>query len=141
MQAYEIAGYIVIAVFVLIGLMHVYWGLGGDCPIEAAIPHIDGKPRFLPNKPAIWLVVVAVVAGILIILGRMGIWQPNMPSWVFTRGTWAIFVVFLVRSIGNFWFYGLFKRIRDTKFAYWDTRLYVPLCLIMVGLTLIVALS
>lgn len=105
------------------------------------MPHIDGKPRFIPSKTAIWMVTVAVVIGILIILGRMEIWGANLPAWVFKTGIWAIFIVFIIRIVGNFWFYGLFKKIKDTSFAYWDTKLYIPLCLVMAGLTIVVALS
>lgn len=140
MQVGKFVGYLIVAVFGLIGAIHIYWGLGGYYPVEATIPHIDGKPRFIPTKTAIWMVVVALIAGILIVLGRLEIWGANLPAWIFKSGIWAIFIVFLLRSIGNFWFYGLFKRIIDTKFAYWDTRLYVPFCLLMAFLTLIVAM-
>jgi Protein of unknown function (DUF3995) len=46
-------------------------------------------------------------------------------------GTWTIAIVFAARVLGDFRYFGLFKRVFDTSFAWWDSRLYVPLCALL----------
>jgi hypothetical protein len=49
--------------------------------------------------------------------------------------------VFLGRIVGDFRWFGLFKRTRGTAFAWWDTWLFVPLCLLLALGCLVAALS
>ena len=37
-------------------------------------------------------------------------------------------IVFFIRVIGEFNYFGIFKRKKDTHFAKMDTLLYIPLC-------------
>jgi hypothetical protein len=39
--------------------------------------------------------------------------------------------VLFLRAVGDFRAVGFSKRVRDTRFAWWDTRLFSPLCLAM----------
>ena len=36
--------------------------------------------------------------------------------------------VFALRAVGDFRCVGFFKRVKDTPFAVWDSRLFSPLC-------------
>ena len=36
--------------------------------------------------------------------------------------------MFAARAIGERRYVGFFKRVRTTEFAWWDTRVYSPLC-------------
>ena len=45
--------------------------------------------------------------------------------------TLAIGIIFLLRSIGDFKWVGLFKKVRDTEFGRSDTKYFVPLCLFL----------
>jgi uncharacterized protein DUF3995 len=42
-------------------------------------------------------------------------------------GTWTVAAVSLARAIGDLRLFGFAKRVRGTRFACWDTRLYSPL--------------
>ncbi|HDR6026255.1 TPA: DUF3995 domain-containing protein, partial [Bacillus anthracis] len=42
--------------------------------------------------------------------------------------SWVCMIVFLIRVIGEFHYFGIFKRKKDTQFARMDTVLYIPLC-------------
>ena len=44
-------------------------------------------------------------------------------------GTLVVAAAFLLRAIGDFRLVGFFKRVRNTRFAAWDTRLFSPLSL------------
>src|SRR4029434_8402130 len=59
----------------------------------------------------------------------------------FVAGTWTLAAVFLGRIVGDFRGFGLFKRMRGTAFAWWDTWLFVPLCLLLALGCLVAALS
>ena len=48
----------------------------------------------------------------------------------------AMAAVFAIRAIGEFRYCGFFKKIRNSEFAYWDTRIYSPLCVVMSALAL-----
>jgi hypothetical protein len=55
--------------------------------------------------------------------------------------TWVICLLFFIRAIGDFKLIGLFKRIHDTGFAWWDTRVYSPLCLLISILAFLVVVK
>ena len=46
-------------------------------------------------------------------------------------------MIFVLRTLGDFRYVGFTKRIRNTSFAEWDTKLYSPLCLLMALLALV----
>jgi hypothetical protein len=37
----------------------------------------------------------------------------------------------LARAVGDFRYVGFFKRVRDSRFATLDTRVYSPLCFVL----------
>jgi Protein of unknown function (DUF3995) len=55
-------------------------------------------------------------------------------------GSWAIPIIFIARTIGDFKYAGFFKKIKDTDFGKMDTQYYSPLCLIVGVISLIVKL-
>jgi hypothetical protein len=64
----------------------------------------------------------------------------GLPSRLVRGATALLAALFLLRSVGEFRLVGFFKRVRGTDFAWWDTRLYSPLCLAMGVAFLAVAL-
>ncbi|MES2734467.1 MAG: DUF3995 domain-containing protein [Bacteroidota bacterium] len=136
-----ILGITVSVLLIGIGLLHVYWALGGRWGIEVAVPEIQGKAAFAPSILATVFVAIALLAAAGIVLGRLGVWGSAMPSWVFYWGTWALASVFLIRSIGNFRLIGFFKKVTGTRFAQWDTFLFSPLCLFIALVLILVALT
>jgi hypothetical protein len=123
----------VLAASLLIGLsaIHCYWAFGGQWGQSAVIPEMEGKPRFHPGKGATLLVALLLAVAALTICGQLGFWGATLPPGLFSWGTRVIAGAFFLRVIGDFRLVGLFKRVRTTRFAYWDTHLYVPLCLIV----------
>ena len=111
--------------------LHIYWAAGGRWGIDAALPEINGKRAITPPSMVTLFVAVALFAAALVVLGRLGIWGYFMPQWIFFWGIWALAIIFMLRAVGDFRFLGFFKRIHTTKFAYWDTVLFSPLCFLM----------
>lgn len=127
------------AVLLILGALHVYWAGGGRWGTDVAIPTREGLPRFAPGIASTLIVAALLCAAALVLLGRVGLWGKWLPSWPFTAGTWTLVVVFAGRVVGDFKWFGLFKRIKGTRFAWWDTRLYVPLCALLSMAAFVVA--
>lgn len=55
-------------------------------------------------------------------------------------GALGVAVVLAARGVGDFRLVGLFKRVRHTRFARLDSRVYTPLCFaIAAGIVVVVA--
>ena len=100
-----------------------------------------GKPIFHPGR--LWTFVVA--SGLFLMSMTVAIrtgWVPAPALRVLSRnGVWAMAAIFTVRTIGDFRYVGLFKTVRNTRFAELDTLVYTPLCLLLAIAITIVALS
>lgn len=122
-------GIMLAVVLAALALLHVYWAAGGRRGGAAAVPTADGRRLFDPSPLGTYAVAAALLLAALVILGRLGVWAGPFPAWVFYWAAWGISATFLARSIGEFNYLGLFKRVRDTDFARRDTRLFTPLSL------------
>jgi hypothetical protein len=76
-------------------------------------------------------VAVALALAAMLVLGRSGLVETGMPMLMLTLGSWGVATTFAARTIGEFNYVGLFKRVRGTPFARMDDRLYTPLCALM----------
>jgi hypothetical protein len=121
-----------------IAAMHAYWGVGGKWFTDRTYPHVPGQRIALPGKLACWAVTpvflgfawISVSVGGLAGVGPGAALPELSPGWVLIAGH-ALAAICLLRAIGEFRYVGFFKRVRGTAFAWWDTRLYSPLCLIV----------
>ncbi|MFI5399795.1 MAG: DUF3995 domain-containing protein [SAR324 cluster bacterium] len=135
--------------FAAIGLLHVYWALGGTWGADVALPArggLPGKPArftFHPTPFGTLVVAVLLFLAAVIVLGRAGLLSNAAPAthWIFVVGTWVLAALFLLRAIGEFRYVGFFKRVRETEFARWDTQLFSPLCLVIALLAAITTLA
>jgi hypothetical protein len=111
--------------------LHVYWALGGRWGKFATVPTIAGRRTFDPRPPATCLVAFLLVIGAATICGRTGLFATGSWSSLFSLGAWCVCGVFLLRTVGDLKTFGLLKTVHGTTFAYWDTRLYSPLCFVL----------
>lgn len=132
-------GLLLAALFAALSLLHVYWAAGGRLGGAAAVPTVGGKRSFQPSPAGTVLVAAALLAAMFIILGQLGKLGEALPHRVFRWGTWGICAVFFLRAVGEFRLVGFFKQVRDTPFAYWDTWVFSPLCLLMAAVAFVVA--
>jgi len=112
-----------------LALLHVYWGILGVSGRFVALPEVDGKPTFQPSRLSCFAVASALTIAALLVVWRSGLVPSPLPGWAATVGTAGAGAVFVLRAIGDFRLVGFFKRVRDTPFAVWDTRLFTPLSL------------
>jgi hypothetical protein len=134
------SGLLAAAILGAIGALHVYWAAGGKSG-GVAIPERNGVPTFTPSKAGTLGVALLLFTAAALVLGRLGLWGVALPSWMFRVGVWGVLVVFVARAVGDFRLVGLFKRVRNSRFAHWDTILFTPLCLLIALLLLVVARS
>jgi hypothetical protein len=119
--------------------LHAYWALGGKWASGATVPTIEGRRTLKPTPLATSLVAFLLVIGAVTICGKAGMFPAGAWAACFGFGSWCLAGVFLLRAIGNLKTFGWFKAVHGTPFAYWDTRLYSPLCLALAVLAGVVA--
>jgi hypothetical protein len=128
---------IVCAAILLFGAaFHLYWGCGGRVGSSVALPQRgDGTQAFKSNRFGTILVAVFLVGCLgLVVALSVPIQLPVPQRWL-RIAVMALSVLFLARALSWYKYVGLFKSIRTTRFAKYDTWLYSPLCLLL-GLSL-----
>jgi hypothetical protein len=130
--------WLLIAIFVGLSLVHVYWLFGGRIGRLAAIPESDGKPVFQPSTLSMLVVAIGLALCAIVIAATAGMFRLPLSHAVLAWLTRGLAAILLLRAIGDFQLMGFFKRIHDTHFARLDTVLYSPLCLALaIGSTLV----
>jgi len=105
--------------------------VGGKAGKAAAVPTAGGRALIKPS--ALGTTMVAAGLCVLAALVALRIGWLKLPGLandnMFVQiGIWLIAVMFALRAVGDFRYFGFFKRIRDSKFARLDTLAYSPLC-------------
>ncbi len=117
-------------IFLLLGLLHFYWMLGGTWAFEVVLPTtIKGNKVLSPSSLDCALVGMALLLFGIFYLYKASYIPLPLPNWVLLLGSWTIPLIFLLRTMGDFKYVGFFKSIHQTGFAFWDTLLFSPLCL------------
>jgi hypothetical protein len=126
----------------LLSIIHVYWALGGKRGMKVVLPEIkiESKPLFMPGSLMTFIVAALLCVAGLIVLGAAQILPTFLPAWIRSFGIWALTIVFLLRSVGDFRYIGFFKLVHDTTFARFDSWLYSPLTLALAIGCLLIAL-
>lgn len=128
--------------FTLLSALHLYWAAGGRSAAVAALPERHGVPLFQPGLASTLVVAGLLAFAALLVLAHGGHWPaPALPAWMVRVGVPVAALVLLARSIGEFRYVGFFKKIRDSRFARLDTRLYSPIALLLGIATAAVAWS
>ena len=127
------------SVLTLIAALHFYWAAGGRSASAAVVPEMNGRPTIQPGPLACSAVGVLLVLAARLWLGRGGALRLPGPRWLSAAGSWAVGGILALRAIGDFRFFGLFRRVTGTSFARNDARYYTPLCVLLAAGALCVA--
>ncbi|KIM10380.1 MAG: hypothetical protein KU37_10595 [Sulfuricurvum sp. PC08-66] len=117
---------ITITLLIIIGLMHLYWVLGGTKGLDKALPTKDGVRLLNPPKALTFLVAI-VLWGFSYVAFSLYFDTAHTKSMVYMG--WMISAIFFLRAIGEFNAVGFFKKIKNTPFAVYDTKYFSPLTL------------
>ena len=124
---------VVCTVFVLLALWHFYMAFAPASGESGAVPSIDGKPLFAPSRTATLAVGIVLLLFASLMAATAEILATGLPEPLLTWLSYALALGLLARAIGDFKYVGFFKRVRESRFAGLDTRIYSPLCLLLAG--------
>ena len=111
---------------------HVYWMLGGTWGLHRTVAGsnvVEEGATSTGIRVVAAMVVVLLVAAVLVVLSRVGLWQQAFVSdRVIRILAWALAAVFLVEALANFTY--------SREYEWW---LYGPVSLVLAMLSLVVA--
>jgi Protein of unknown function (DUF3995) len=128
-----------IATLTALGLLHLYWGLGGCWPgkdkddLAARMVGVragKGGSRKGPGLAASAAVALALFAATAIVLLRRWPIATGAPAFVIHGGYAALILVFGLRGLAPY-FTPIFNYARGTPFYELNRRYYAPLCLLI----------
>ncbi|MGE7886802.1 DUF3995 domain-containing protein [Bacillus cereus] len=120
--------YISVCILFLVSFLHVYWAFGGKWGTNSVIPTKFGEKAFTPHAGMTLFIAFLLSMAAMILLQRANVVHFAVPQIIIQAGSWICMIVFFIRVIGEFNYFGIFKRQKDTHFARMDTILYIPLC-------------
>ncbi|TGL44626.1 DUF3995 domain-containing protein [Leptospira perdikensis] len=130
---------ILVMIFLILALLHFLWSIGILWGFEVALPRKkDGSFLFYPKRIDSFIVGLFLLLLSSFYFTLTGIIQPLLDSQIYKIGCWFTTVIFGIRAIGDFNYLGFTKRIKNKEFAYFDTILFSPLCLLISLLTYLV---
>jgi len=113
-------------ILILSALLHFYWAVGGKFGLDYALPTDEKGNRLLNPSTFMTYVVSFILLGFAYVAYRLYVGDE---STVIVYAGYGIALLFFLRTVGDFNIVGLFKKVKNTKFAKYDTWVYVPLCL------------
>jgi hypothetical protein len=120
------------SIFILLSILHFYWAFGGRIWYEDVLPtSSNGLNRLNPSATAAVIVAFGLLFLTLITVSNLGLFDRYIKRKYFRYAALIIAIIFFVRAIGDFKFVGLFKTINETRFAINDTQIFVPICLLI----------
>ncbi|HDR4601563.1 MULTISPECIES: DUF3995 domain-containing protein [Bacillus] len=120
--------YIAVSILFLVSFLHVYWAFGGKWATNSVIPTKAGEKAFTPGAGMTLIIALLLSMAAIILLQQTNIVHFAFPNIIVQVASWVCMIVFLIRVIGEFHYFGIFKQKKDTQFARMDTVLYIPLC-------------
>jgi hypothetical protein len=119
---------LLVLIFCLLGILHIYWAFGGQWAIAGALPtKTDGSKALQPTPQACLVVACLLLLVALCYLNDLFAVIP-LPAQLARIILGLVPLLLLLRTIGDFRYVGLFKKIKKGTFARKDTYIYVPLC-------------
>ncbi|PEO08341.1 hypothetical protein CN562_25510 [Bacillus wiedmannii] len=120
--------YISVCILFLVSFLHVYWAFGGKWATNSVIPTKAGEKAFIPSVGMTLFIALLLSTAAIILLQQKNLVYFAFHNIIVRMGSWVCMIVFFIRVIGEFRYFGIFKREKDTHFAKMDTVLFIPLC-------------
>ena len=112
----------------IIALIHFYWALGGEYGLDKALPTNSQGDRLLNPSRFMTYIMGFILLGFTYVGYKLYLNETSL--WI-VRAGWGLAILFFLRAVGDFNVVGIFKKVRDTEFAKYDTWVYVPLCVLI----------
>ncbi|KGR77185.1 DUF3995 domain-containing protein [Ureibacillus sinduriensis] len=124
--------YLSAILLILISMLHFYWIFGGRRGLQSSLPQrVDGGVAANPGWIVTFIVAMGLMGMAFILLAQNNLIPYVTPNFFTKWSCLIITFIFLLRAIGDFKYMGLSKKIKNTDFSKYDTKLYTPLCLFL----------
>jgi hypothetical protein len=125
-----------LAIIAFAAAFHALWAVGGQLGHSVSLPQRpDGTPvmahRLSWWRPAAGGVALGLVALALLLLAQAGHVSLPLPRAWLRVALIGVGAAFIGRALLPTRYVGLFKTVRTTRWARYDTRLYTPLFLLL----------
>lgn len=135
---------VALAILAFAAAFHLHWALGGRRGFAISLPQRpDGTPVMAHRlpwwRPAAAGVAVALVFVAALALATEGHLALPIPPKLIRVALAVAGSGFILRALLPTPWTGFFKRIRDTRWARYDSFLYSPLCLVLGFALLVIA--
>jgi hypothetical protein len=137
---------VALAIIAFAAGFHLHWTLGGRLGYSVSLPQRpDGTP-VMAGRVGWWRPAAGGIALGLILLGALAMAAAGhlalpLPPGAAKTALIVTGTVFILRALVPTKWTGFFKRIRATRWARYDTRLYCPLFLLLGTALIAVALG
>ena len=123
------AAVLLAASLALVTAFQIYWALGGLWGLSQALGRTveESSPGLQLASAAVSLVLVAAV---LVVLVRAGLWRTRLPFSLFRWGAWALTAVLVLVALTN-----------ATAGTTWERFVFAPFALALAALCTIVSLA
>ncbi|PAQ15497.1 hypothetical protein CD798_06840 [Bacillaceae bacterium SAOS 7] len=122
-----------------VSLLHVFWAFGGKWGTAAVLPEQEGERTFSPSVTVTLFIAFLLSTAAFILLLQANHIHLLETYLIVQVGAWVCAIVFALRVVGDFNYFGISKKKRKTKFSMMDTYFYIPLCAFL-SLAFIVAI-
>jgi hypothetical protein len=121
----DVIAILTIVALIVMGGFHFYWAIGGTIGLDKVLPTKDEQLLLNPGKfltfcVGLVLISFAYIAYALQLYDTTSL----VNSGFYIYSGLFIAIVFLLRFIGDFNAIGIFKKIKNTEFAIYDTKYF-----------------
>ena len=127
----EVGQLVLCIIFSALSLLHILWAMGMKWGIANAVPTTnDGTKVLDPGRLS--CSVVGFGLGLFAALYLLLFLNNSIVSdQLRNLSVWPVPIIFLIRTIGDFKYVGLFKKVKNTSFGKLDSYFIIPLCLVI----------
>lgn len=118
--------YVGLLITFAIAALHLYWVFGGKLFMDKVLPtRMNGSRALNPGKAATAAVAFVLFFASFVLAHKTGLFH-LFPEKILNGFDIFFALVFLTRTIGDFRYAGLFRKITDTTFAEMDRKIFTP---------------
>jgi hypothetical protein len=127
---------VALAIIAFAAGFHLHWALGGRLGFSVSLPQRQDGAPVMAGRIGWWRPAAAGIAAGLVLLGALAVAVGGhlalpLPPGIAKAALIVAGAAFILRALVPTPYTGFFKRIRATRWARYDSRLYCPLFLLL----------
>jgi len=134
--------FLLVLIFILLSLLHFYWGAGGKWWLDNSLPiDIENENIKYPSSGLTYLVAIGLLFFAMNIACFSNLIVCPFPIHLSKYVVYVLALILILRVVGDFKYFGLFRKVKNTTFAKYDVLIYTPLCLALFILTILLIVN